>query len=344
MNRTDYLRLRVQKDLYKYIVLRQDGKSAEEIADALEVTARGTIGNDVIREMRDESLCRMKALIDQEFSLERIKKGHSFVSEIPQGFGPELVDKVAGEYKDFLNSESMLRSEDLVCDMLVRKIEKVAWRSGLRNMSEGILLFIERTLAKAASYRACVKPCDYAKELNAAYAKAQKITLRDRISSGASDNIINLRNCMRDAAMQECENAMYENIAGFLQSFAENERLKGIADYISSIVKAASDNEAQLPENGLEAELDSAYDKAYPIGFYRRNIEKVDECKAFYMSVMFAFARYESLLSQKGYLVDGEILIVTKTGPESASDMLSFLISLLTDFVEQGIRPNEYGK
>ncbi len=343
MNRTDYFRLRVQKDLYKYIVLRQDGKSAEEIADALEVTARGTIGNDVIREMRDECSRQMKVLIDREFSLERIKKGHSFVSEIPEGFGPELVGKVTGEYRDFLNSEGMLRSESLVCGMLVRKIEKVAWRSGLRNMSDGILLFMERTMAKAASYRACIKPCD-AQELNAAYAKAQKVTLRDRLSSGASDNIINLRNCMRDFAMQECENAMYENIAVFLQSIAENKRLKDLAVYISSIVKTASDNEAQLPGNGYVAEFDDAYNKAYPVDFYRRNIEKVDECKAFYMSVMFAFARYESQLSQKGYLTDGEISIITKDRSESASDMLWYIISLLTDFAEQGISPNEYGK
>lgn len=328
MERADYFETSLKRDLLKYIILRENGKSAQQIADALEVTASGLMGSDVLRSLGEESSREMKSLIEREFSFDKIKDGDSFVRTLPEGFGPELITKVVDEYRMFLKSDRMAKPEAQVCDLLVRKIEKEAWRSGLKNLSEGISVFLERTAAKAREYRACARPADYREELASLYEKAGKHSL----FSGHTDDIIALRSCMKNAAELECRNATCEDVADFLQSIADNSRLKDIAAYADRIVAYASQLGAQLPDVGCDEKFEAEYGKIVPIRFYSRNIEKVDEYKAFYMLVMYAFARYEDTLSAKGYLADGEITMFAGFPQKEPSELFSDIISMLTDF------------
>lgn len=328
MDRTAYLEARLQRDFLKYIILRENGKSAEEIADALEVTASGLMGSEVLRKLRDESSKEMNALVEREFSFDKIKNGDSFVRTLPEGFGPELITKVVDEYRAFLKSDRMAKPEAKVCELLIRKIEKEAWRSGLVNLSAGISLFLERTAAKAREYRVCIRPADYKKELDSLYGKAGKHSL----FSNHTDDIIALRSCMKNAAELECGNATSMDVADFLQSIADNGRLKEIAEYADSIVGYAAQLKAKSADIEPDEKLDAEYERIVPIKFYSRNIEKVDEYKAFYMSAMYALARYEDTLDSKGYLSGGEITVFTGFPQKEPSALVSDIISMLTDF------------
>lgn len=337
MDRSDYLNIRLQKDFYDLLILRKGGKSAREIAGALEVTASGVMGSEELRKLREESSRYMRALIEKELSFDRIKEGDSFVKHLPAGFGPELVTKIVEEYKAFLKSDKMAKPESAVCALLLKKIEKESWRSGLLNMSEGISLFLERTAAKARDYRACARPADYSQTLADAYAKAGRSTLLGKLSSGNTDNIIALRSCMVEAATLECENATYNDVADFLQSVADNAQLRAIAGYVAKIREAASQNVLNLPEVEPVAEYDALYGQIFPVGFYSRNIEKVDVYKAFYMLAMYALARYENELKSEGYLKDGEIRVFSGFPQKEPAAVLSGILDLLSDFCSKQV-------
>ena len=333
MNREDYLKIRLQKDFYNYCILRADGKNAGEIADALEVTAKSALGGDILRSMQEKASSHMKALIDREFSLEKLKDGDSFLKKLPDGFGPELIDKVKGEYEAFLESAQMTDPEALVSKLLLRKIEKEAWRSGFCNFAEGIALFQKKTAQKAEEYRACAKPADYADELEEKYAKAGKSSLVNRLFSSNSDDIIEFRNCLREAASLECGNSLYNNVADFLKSIAANPLLTSLVTYYDGIRQAATAQAAALPELEPVPEYEAEYRRAVPVDFYSRNIEKVDSYKAFYMAVMYAFARYENALVSDGFLVDGEICMFTGNVRREPAVLLQDILSYLIDYV-----------
>ena len=329
MDKTQYLKTRLQKDLFRYIILRKGGKSANEIAHALEVTASGLKGCDILGHLREETSSRMQSVIDREFSFDRIKENGAFVAHLPEGFGPELINKVVQEYRSFLRSDMMIESETQVVARLLRKIEKEAWRSGLTNLSEGIAKFIEMTDMKAREYRACCRPADYRSDLDEIYAKA----LKTRGGRGNSDAIIALRSCLREAAMQECQNVIYNDVADFLHAIASDSSLASIAAFAESVRLEAVSEDAGLAVPEAVGQWDSEYEKKIPVDFYSRNIEKVDEYKAFYMSVMYAFARYEQELIDRGYLTDGEISIFTGARSNGPSALISDILSILTDFV-----------
>lgn len=301
MNREEYMNLRLQRDFFRYTVLSEVGKSVSEIAEALEITAHGTQGDNVLANLRNIASKELQNILDEEFAFDKLKDGDSFVKRLPDGFGPELIQKAADRYRAFLESDVMKEPQSEVVCSLIHAIEKHCWRSGFRNMSEGIALFLANTRKKAAGYRSCSSAVDYKEKIAKEYARANN-----------TDRIIAFRSTLKDAARIECENLLYNNVADFLDSVAERSRIVEMVDYAAKVRECALARMAGLPELENNVEYEKEYYRQIPLSFYSRNIEKADLSKAFYMIMMLAMAYFEDELVAKGYLADGEMCFFTR--------------------------------
>lgn len=323
MDSKEYLNKKFQKDFFRYTILRQDGLSADEIASSFEITARGAVGSggDLMHMLRDMASNESHRIIDEEFSFERIKENGAFVSSIPDGFGPELIGKAVDRLNLYMQSDMLASLERKVADQLVGRIEKNAWRSGLGNLTAGIGLFVESTRRKAQGYLSAVSASGWKAEVDAAMEKAS--SRRSKV-----DDIIALRSALRDAAAQECENVIYRHAAGFLKSVADNKVILDIASNAARVEKLARERFEALETLRDDPMLDAVYDKLVPVGFYTRNIEKVDASKAFYMILMQMLARKEDELMTRGWLVDGEIRIFTKQPLDTPETIIDGIVGL----------------
>lgn len=324
MNKWDYFNQKLQKDFFRYTILCHDGLTAGEIASSLEITARGAVGgDDLMHLLREMASNESRRIIDEEFSFDRIKKNGAFVSEIPEGFGPELVTKVSCSFESYMQSEVMAGLERKVVSRLIGRIEKHAWRSGLANLSEGIEMFIKATRKKADGYLSAVSASDWKTEANSAMEKASG--RRNR-----TDNIIELRSILRDAAVQECDNVLYRHAAEFLSSVADSPVLANIKTYAVRVEELAHERLEALEKLQDDSLLDAEYNKMIPVDFYTRNIEKVDASKAFYMIMMQSLARKENELKAKEWLVDGEIRIFTKQPLDTPETVIDGVLELIS--------------
>ena len=334
MNRDEYLQLRLQKDFFNLTILRHGGKSAAEISVELENIV-SSFGSFNYRNLQSISAGKIYELIDEEFTLDKIKDGHTYAQNLPEGVGPEQITIVVEKFKSFLDSEQKSKSKEQICRSLLHKIENEAWNSNLSNLSDGISMFLGKIAGYATQYGNVIDfDEDLLKhDLEDAYEKAKKVTIREKLTSTNDEDIIALRNCLMESARHECGKVLYQNVAGFLQSIVNDKRLSSLAGYLTSVKEAAADMNSKLANIAHIDEYDSDYESVIPVSFFSRNIEQVDEYKAFYMSIMYAIARYESVMKSKGYLVDGELTVFTCFPQKEPSVLLTDVISILSDFV-----------
>lgn len=334
MNRDEYLRLRLQKDFFNLTILRQGGKSADEISDELE-NILSSLGTYNYRNLKSISDGKIKDLIDEEFSVDKIKNGHTYAQVLPEGVGPEQIKTVAGKFKSFLESEQKFKSKEQICKSLLHRIEHEAWNSNLAELSDGISMFLGKIAGYAAQYGNII---DFDEDLlkhnlDAAYEKARKVTIREKLTSTNDEDIVALRYNLIEGAKHECSKILYQDVSGFLQSIVNDIRLSSLAGYLMSVKEKAAVVNSSLADITHNDEYDTDYESVIPVGFFSRNIEQVDEYKAFNMSIMYAIARYESVMKSKGYLVDGELTVFTRFPQKEPSVLLTDVISILSDFV-----------
>lgn len=316
MNREEYLKLRLQRDFFKYTVLRENGNKAAVIAAALDVSAHGKSGDDILVSLRNAASREKQAILDDLFSFDRIKEGGSFVKHLPEGFGPELVTVAVERFKAFLNSSEMVEPLGRVVARLMKGIEKFMWRAGSSEVSEAIRIFLDKTGRKAAMYRSACTPMDeISGRVAEGFARADSV-----------DRIIEFRSVLKEAAGVACDNALCENVAGFLESIVTGGSVAAVAEYAEMVSKCASDRAGMLPEVETVPEFEEEYGHLVPLEFYSRNIDKVDESKAFYMIMMLALASREEQLTQMGFLSDGEMHFFTREPQASPHDIFDMVL------------------
>lgn len=334
MNKNEYLQLRLQKDFFNLTILRQGGKSAAEISDELE-NIISSFGSYNYRNLQSISTGKIHELIDEEFSLDKIKNGHTYAQVLPEGVGPEQITTVVEKFKSFLESEQKSESKEQICRSLLHKIENDAWNSNLSNLADGISMFLGKIAGYATQYGNIIDfdEDSLKHDLEVAYEKARKVTIREKLTSTNDEDIIALRYYLMEGARHECCKVLYQNVAGFLQSIVNDIRLSSLVGYLMSVKEKAAGMNSKLADSVHNEEYDADYESVIPVGFFSRNIEQVDEYKAFNMSIMYAIARYESVMKFKGYLVDGELAVFTCFPQKDPSVLLTDVISILSDFV-----------
>lgn len=328
MTLKEYVRLRLQEDFFRYTLLRTDGKSVSELAGILEITAHGKDGDSVLAELRHLASKELSAILEDEFSFSKIKSGDSFVKRLPEGFGPELIQKSAARFREFLNSPGMREPQEKVIALLIKEIERHSLRNGITNLPEAIGEFLANTSRKAANYRACAGMADYDGNVAREYARANN-----------TDRIIAFRSTLKEAARVECENALYNNVADFLESVCSRGQVAEMAEYLTQVREKALRCQAAIPQFEHVTEYEQLYRRLIPLDFYSRNIDKVDESKAFYIIMMQTLAYCENGLVGKGYLEDGELCFFThQPHPEPEKvfdDIVDYMMERLESELEK---------
>ena len=328
MTLKEYVRLRLQKDFFNYTVLRTDGKTAEQLAGILEITAHGRDGDSVLAALRLTASKELSSILEEEFSFEKIKSGGEFVRRLPDGFGPELIQKSVDRFKAFLSSPEICGPQETVIESLMKEIERHTLRNGMTYLPEAIGMFLTATARKAANYRACTDMSDYEGKVAESYACANN-----------TDRIIAFRSTLKEAARVGCENALYNNVADFLESVCKRGLVADMAEYSAKVRDAALRCQAAIPQFQTVPEYERVYRRLIPLDFYSGNIDKVDVSKAFYMLMMQMFAYSEDELVSKGYLEDGELCFfrhIPHPEPETVfEDIVDFMMKRLDKDLEQ---------
>lgn len=259
-----------------------------------------------VQEMKSEIRNTCDKYLDLNFL--RTDNG-SFVSEMPSWFSPSLIGKIVNDYKSVITK--ICTCNDILT-ALTSKIERLTWIQGAKGMADNIHDFIKEAGYISKSYADIPVAFVNEEELHLKYEQACRVTLKEKITKSNSDDILSFRDVLIIQAGNACESALYGYISKLYHDIATSAELSALIERFDELYKTAS-NLIDIRNSAIRnAVWDKEFSRLFPIDFFKRNIEEIDETTAFQLFFLQHLARHEDDLKNSGFLTDsGELSIFT---------------------------------
>lgn len=310
----EYLSIRFRQDFLKFSLLQNDSLAAEEIADEL-------LKEVDIKHLKNSGERRIKELLENYFSISKLKEGDRMTDTLPSSFEFGVQNKVADEFREYLDEETDCGIADKVLDEIVCKVEKQGWANGISNMENAVLLLqqgLDRlSLKLSAAIESESLPLV---ELKNAYEKARKRTLSEKINGGNYDDIVEYRSLLIDYVKRECQSILRAKMGRIYHLISGSPELTRLRRNFAEICKYADELGVGLPSIENVEAYEAEYNKLVPAEFYCRNVETITPEFAFQMVLLYFFARNEAWLAENGMLSEGRLKIFT--GPAGGVRLL----------------------
>lgn len=316
MTRQEYLSKSLKRDFIKYVLLQKPRLSDKEITSKL----TQTFDSDKIYQGMKNFISEVT---DRHLSLDRLKdENGAYVTTLPEWLNPELVSAIVEDYRRLIEKEF---APERYLPAVIRQIEKLTWVQGIDDMAKNLRSFLAFVRSTAAQYANIVIHGHDKQELQARYEAARHISLRERVTGDNDNDIIMFRSAIADHVRDLCELEMYRHLSGLYRTVAESPELNRIINTFDSSAALAESELTDLGTLSGNVAWDEEYQQLVPVGFFKRNIEDIDEVKAFHMCFFLLLSKHEHYLIEHGLLsADGELCVFTsphtKTGTLPAPD------------------------
>lgn len=310
----EYLGIRFRQDFLKFSLLQNDSVAAEEIADEL-------LKEVNFRYLKDSGERKIKELLEKYFSISKLKEGEHMTDTLPSSFEFGVQDKVADEFREYLDEEADCGIADKVLDEIVCKVEKQGWANGVSNMERAVLLLQQGLNRLSLKFSVAIESGTLPLvELKEAYENARKRTISEKINGGNYGDIVEYRSLLIDYVKKECRSILRAKMGRIYHLLSVSSELTRLRGNFAEIRKYAYELEAGLPPMEKDEAYEAEYNKLVPAEFYCRNVATITPEFAFQMVLLYFFARNEAWMTENGLLSDGRLKVFT--GPAGGVRLL----------------------
>lgn len=315
MERKEYLETRFMKDFLQYSLLQEDSWTAEAIADKL-ISSVNLTG--YYQKMSD----KISELCEQYLSFDKLNVVGGLTNQLPDDFRIEVKDRIIADYECLMTGQSVDDQAGQCLDLLIRQMERLAWRHGIGSMAEALTRMICHFKEKRDDLSAFAVGGVDLETLREHYEEARKVSLLESIQGTNIDDIIAYRDLLQEYVRNGCERLLQQRLSDIYGCLAGSEKLERLQQHFAALAEQAVRMRAALPELPDCPDWDKEYNRLVPTDFYERNVEEITAEQAFHIVLLQFFARNEDWMVESGLLVNGEICMFVQVGYDIVGKLL----------------------
>ena len=307
MNKEEYLESRLLYDYRQFLLSNKPNAAkrlVEEVASLVE-----SLLYDGSKSLYSHCQRRIAAILEANFGVRSDMVGWQ---KLPKNFKwNDICSAIKGDFDAEMERVfAKLDIEKNLTALMAPRIECWVWTEGIKPTAKMLSSMPGVISRMVESYRPDhLDDYPLKKAIGEMFVDAKHITLREWLNKSNDQDIIKLKNGMREYSQCQLNATLYRHMKRLGEKLSAMP-LWNLSTHLDSALDALKERPLlqvrcdEHPEWGVE------YAHRVPVDFYFRNVESVTEAGAFHLLVLQAIARNENQLVGHGYIrplgIDGK--------------------------------------